>query len=85
MVKHISKIIKETELYKELQERKHDIGHHEETTITTEIQRRQFEEFLPGISEKDFLSIGFEGLPIRTQKKSQKDVFQRKNDPDSET
>ena len=65
MVKHISKIIKETELYKEN-------------------ERRKLEEFLPGVS-KVLLSIGFEGIPIRTPKKSQKDVFQRKNDPDSET
>ena len=65
MVKHISKIIEETELYKEL-------------------QQRNLEEFLPGVS-KVFLSIGFEGLPIRTQKKSQKDAFERKNEADGET
>ena len=66
MVKHISKIIKETELYKEN-------------------ERRKFEEFLPGISEKDYLSIGFEGLPIRTPKKSEKVAFDRKNEADGET
>ena len=65
MVKHISKIIKETELYKEN-------------------ERRKFEEFLPGVS-KVLLSIGFEGLPIRTPKKSQKDAFERKNEADGET
>jgi hypothetical protein len=65
MIKHISKVIKETELYREL-------------------QQRNLEEFLPGVS-KVFLSIGFEGLPIRTHKKSQKDVYQRKNDANSES
>ena len=65
MVKHISKIIKETELYKEN-------------------ERRNLEEFLPGVS-KVLLSIGFEGIPIRTPKKSQKDAFDRKNEADGET
>ena len=60
MVKHISKVIKETDIYKQL-------------------QQRQFEEFLPGISERDF------SLQKRTQKKSQKVAFERKNDPTSET
>ena len=50
MVKHISKIIEETELYKELQERKHDIGYHERILITDEIYRK-----LPGISEVDLI------------------------------
>ena len=75
MVKHISKIIKETELYKEN-------------------ERRKFEEFLPGISEADLIkkalyqpvsTIGFEGLPIRTPKKSEKVAFDRKNEADGET
>jgi len=50
MVKHISKIIEESELFSMLQE-------HQKKKL------KSIEEFLPGISEKD-ITIGFEGYPI---------------------
>ena len=65
-MKIVFDIIKETELYKEL-------------------QRRKLKESLPGIKRTDFLSIGFEGLPIRTHQKRQKDVNQRRSEATSET
>ena len=46
MVKHISKIIKETELYKDFQRRK------QEQVIAN------LKEFLPGISENDMIKRG---------------------------
>ena len=65
MVKHISKIIEESQLFSMLQE-------HQKKKLDN------LKEFLPGISESD-ITIGFEGYPIRKknwrQKQHEKKIF----------